>query len=183
MRLNKRGDSESFETFRLLIAFVLAMAVLVIIVSMINSTQKQSILVSEQKLKEGVLSAVKSAGTSETIPFVIDDLMLSGTISKTTFYNYTGLDTNCMAFVGGPQLLPVPESANNPLGLKIKPRYLKMNVYAYCGFIVTGDSLPSGFPTDTTSQIIQDQDTCPTYCVFFFNTKPNCALYNNINCP
>ncbi len=178
LKLSRKGDSESFETFRLLIAFVLATAVLVIIISMISSTNKQSILISEQKLKEGVQSAVKSAGTSAEFPFVIEDLMLRGTISKTTISNYSGLSKECIAFVGGSQMIPTDVNVD---GLRIKPSYLKMNIWVYCNFQSNNQTLPLSLSSlSVDRQINQDSDVCPRYCVFFFNRKPE-GLYNSGN--
>ena len=107
LKLNQKGDDSASEAYRLLIGFILGAAILVIIMNMINSTQNQLIIVSNQKLKEGLISAVKSTGTSAKTPFVIEDLMLKGNISKTTITNYTGLPEECMAFVAGPKLFSV----------------------------------------------------------------------------
>ncbi|MFA5746245.1 MAG: hypothetical protein WCX82_00065 [archaeon] len=170
-KLTEKGDGESFETFRLLIAFVLALAVLVIIISMVNSTNKQAILISDQKLKEGLLSAAKSPGTSTRIPFIIEDLMLSGTISKTRISNYSGLDGNCIALVYGAGITPLNPNTNDIL--KIKASRLEMNVYAYCDFN-DGDH-----PDVAEDQISTDSVVCPTYCVFFFNKKPDDSLYHS----
>jgi len=173
LKLNQRGDDSSSESFRLLIAFVLAAAILVIIMNMIDNTNKQSILISDQKLKEGVQSAVKSAGTSTRIPFIIEDLMLTGEISKRKISNYSGMDENCIGLIGGPGI-EVTGNGN----LKIKARHLKMHVWAYCDF------WPHQFPTEVITVMnlsIITSEQCPIYCVYFFNKKPTCNLYNN--CP
>lgn len=172
-KLSKKGDETAFEAYRLLIGFILGAAILVIIMNMINSTQNQSILISNQKLKEGLVSAVKSAGTSAKTPFVIEDLMLKGSISKTTITNYTGLPEKCMAFVAGPKLF----SEGDFNIIRIKPRYLKMDVWAYCNFIKMATNLPDQLDANTKSQITQDPEVCPTYCVFFFNIRPSYELY------
>jgi hypothetical protein len=173
-KLSKKGDDSASEAYRLLIGFILGAAILVIIMNMINSTQNQSILISNQKLKEGLISAVKSTGTSAKTPFVIEDLMLKGSISKTTITNYTGLPEECMAFVAGPRLF----SENDFNIIRIKPRYLKMNIWAYCDFMPPGTTqLPEGLDTNTQGQLTPDPNDCPTYCVFFFNIKPDNGLY------
>lgn len=175
-KLSKKGDDSASEAYRLLIGFVLGAAILVIIMNMINSTQNQSILISNQKLKEGLVSAVKSTGTSAKIPFVIEDLMLKGNISKTTIKNYTGLSEECMAFVAGPRLF----SENDFNIIRIKTRYLKMNVWAYCDFMPSGSlDLPDELDDNTKLQLTEDPEICPTYCVFFFNVKPPENLYNS----
>lgn len=168
-KLNQKGEDSASDVYRLLIAFVLAVAILVIIMNMINSIQKQSIIISNQKLKEGVQSAVKSAGTSATIPFIIEDLMLSGNIAKTTFRNYSGLAEECMAFVYGPGLEPINDDINV---LKIKGRYIEMDVWAYCNFMDIKDP-----PDVSGDQINPDNVACPAYCVFFFNKKPDASIY------
>jgi len=170
LKLNQRGDDSSSESFRLLIAFVLAAAILVIIINMINTTQKQSILISDQKLKEGSQSAAKSVGTSKKIPFIIEGLMLTGTITKRKMSQYSGLDTNCITLVPGTGI----ESQSNG-DIKIKASSLKMNVWAYCDFFNNNANweIYEYVPNSAT------YETCPIYCVFFFNKKPECSLYNN----
>ncbi|HRS42926.1 MAG TPA: hypothetical protein P5530_03605 [Candidatus Diapherotrites archaeon] len=176
LKLNQKGDDSASEAYRLLIGFILGAAILVIIMNMINSTQNQLIIVSNQKLKEGLISAVKSTGTSAKTPFVIEDLMLKGNISKTTITNYTGLPEECMAFVAGPKLF----SVNDYNVLRIKTRHLKMNVWAYCNFMPSGSNqLPDALSPDTKLQLTQDRSVCPTYCVFFFNIKPPEGLYTS----
>ncbi|HPV66273.1 MAG TPA: hypothetical protein PK655_02360 [archaeon] len=176
LKLNQKGDDSASEAYRLLIGFILGAAILVIIMNMINSTQNQLIIVSNQKLKEGLISAVKSTGTSAKTPFVIEDLMLKGNISKTTITNYTGLPEECMAFVAGPKLF----SVNDYNVLRIKTRHLKMNVWAYCNFMPSGEgSLLDELDSTTQSQLTQDTSVCPTYCVFFFNIKPPEGLYTS----
>lgn len=173
LKLSQKGDDSASESYRLLIGFVIGLAMLVIIINMINSIQNQLVLVSNQKLKEGLISAVKSTGKSAETPFVIEDLMLKGNISKTTISNYTGLPKECMAFVAGPKF--IPENNNNVL--TIKSRILKLNVWAYCNFMPPHEeSLPEQLDSIGT-QLDHDQSICPTYCVFFFDVKPPQGLY------
>lgn len=174
-KLSQKGDDSASEVYRLLVGFILGAAMLVIIMSMVNSTQNQTVLISNQKLKEGLISAVKSAGTSAKTPFIIEDLMLKGNISKITISNYTGLPEKCMAFVAGPKLF----SENDYNVIRIKGRHLKMNVWAYCDFLPphTG-SLPRELDDSIQGQLTEDPNVCPTYCVFFFNTKPPEDLYH-----
>jgi len=169
LKLNQRGDDSSSESFRLLIAFVLAAAILVIILNMVNTTNKQSILISDQKLKEGVQSAVKSVGTSTRIPFVIEDLLLTGTITKRRLSTYSGMKEECIGLIGG-QGLEQQENGD----LRIKASNLKMNVWAYCDF---WDSDPPGDIYNAVPNL--EQEECPTYCVYFFNKKPANSLYEN----
>lgn len=172
LKLNQRGDDSSSESFRLLIAFVLATSILFIIMNMVTTTNKQSILISDQKLKEGVQSAVKSVGTSTKIPFVIEELMLAGTITKRKISIYSGMDENCIGFIGGQGL----EQLSNG-DLKIKASNLKMNVWAYCDF------WQSSFPEEIYGTINNSVSSseCPTYCVYFFNKRPSPSLYTENN--
>jgi len=170
LKLNQRGDDSSSESFRLLIAFVLAAAILVIIMNMIASTNKQSILISDQKLKEGVQSAAKSVGTSTKIPFIIEDLMLTGTITKRKISIYSGMDENCIGLIGGQGL----EYLDNG-DLRIKADNLKMNVWAYCDFWGTNQDVP------TEIDFVPNSENCKTYCVYFFNKKPENSLYTENN--
>lgn len=177
LKLNSKGDDSASDVYRLLIAFVLATAVLVIIINMVTSVQKQSIIISNQKLKEGVQSAVKSAGTSAKIPFVIEDLMLSGNLSKTTIKNYSGLSEECMAFVHGAGLEPIDEDNNV---LRIKGKYIEMDVWAYCN--IDSSQIPNNLNSkynDAVMQIENDEGVCPIYCVFFFNKKPDPLIYDS----
>ena len=176
LKLNQRGDDSSSESFRLLIAFVLATSILFIIMNMVTTTNKQSILISDQKLKEGVQSAVKSVGTSTKIPFVIEELMLAGTITKRKISIYSGMDENCIGFIGGQGL----EQLSNG-DLKIKASNLKMNVWAYCDFWDTSSGIPDEIEDNVDNHFDLHSAVCPTYCVYFFNKRPTCNLYNN--CP
>lgn len=171
IKLNQRGDDSSSETFRLLIAFVLAAALLVIIMNMISITNKQTILISEQKLEEGLQSAVKSVGVSTRIEFIIDDLMLTGVIGKKKISQRSGMSEECIGLIGGQGI----ETLNNG-DLRIKSSHLKMNVWAYCDF------WQSSFPDEINEAMIHSNpssDVCPTYCVFFFNKKPSSSLYKH----
>jgi len=175
IKLSQKGDSSSGEVYRLLVAFILAAAVLVIIMNMIATTNKQTIIISEQKLKEGVQSAVKSVGTSTKIPFVIEDLMLTGTITKDKISTYSGMPKQCIGFVGG-QGLVLLENGN----LKIKSNTLELDLWAYCDFWDSSGRLPEELD-DLMNYEFRPGNDCQTYCVFLFNKKPSCELYDN--CP
>lgn len=168
-KLNQKGDDSSSETFRLLIAFVLAAAMLLIIMNMIETSNKQTILVSKQKLKEEIQSAAKSTKTSTKIPFIIEDLILTGNITKTEISSYSGLDEECIGFISGPGI----EVLSNGT-LKIKKRHLKMNVWAYCDFwkgSINSDEINRAINLNVS------RDDCPTFCVFYFNKKPDPEIY------
>ncbi len=158
--LNEKGD-EAFESFRLLIAFALATAVLVIIIVMVGRVNNQSIIISTAKLEEGVISASKGPGVTTETPFIIEDVMLSGIISKDRISKLTGYSKNCIAFITGPGF------ENNDAYIEVNKKYIKTDVYVYCGF---GNSIPS----EITSLF---NFNCPTYCALYFNVSPPSSLY------
>jgi len=156
---NEKGD-EAFESFRLLIAFALATAVLVIIIVMVGRVNNQSIIISTAKFEEGVVSASKGPGITTQTPFIIEDVMLSGIISKERISKLTGYSKECIAFKVGPGFEEADEY------VKVNKRYIKTDVYVYCGF---GDNVPGEIPIMN--------NTCPTYCAIYFNLTPSSALY------
>jgi len=171
-KLNQKGDSEAFESFRMLISFVLAAAILVIIINMVNNVNEKSVQISTQKLSEGVISGVKSVGTSARIPFVISDLLLRGTIDRRSIQNISGMNKECVFFIAGAGV----DKSDNGEYISIKGTK-KMDVYVYCnqtssGIVVVTNNYPEVSEDLST-------DTCPTFCVFFFNERPNAALYGS----
>jgi hypothetical protein len=167
IKLSKKA--QAFEAYRLLIAFVLALAFLVVIYSMVQSINEKSLLISNQKFKDGIISATKAVGISTKKEFVIDDLLLSGTISTRKLENYSGIDKECFKLVPGPGFKE--DTASNILN--IQGKFKKMNVYTYCDFEdapITDDEI------NEYHDIIYDSTElkqCPVYCVIFFNKKPN----------
>jgi len=159
LKLNEKGD-EAFESFRLLIAFALATAVLVIIIVMIGRVNNQSIIISTAKFEEGVISASKGPGVTTETPFIIEDVMLSGIISKERISKLTGYSKNCLVFITGPGF------DNQGEYVEINKKFIKTDVYVYCGF---GDVVPSEINIMTA--------TCPTYCAIYFNMNPPNGLY------
>lgn len=179
MVLKEKG--QAFESFRLLIAFVLMTAVLVIILSMVHRTNTTTIIISTQKLDDGFLSASKSPGASTKTPFVIKDLKLSGIISKRSLSNTSGMDPNCIFFKIGPGI----KELNNG-DAQITKKYLKMNVTVYCDFKenVDNGTVPqyiNNIITSTPSHSSHTIDECnsQTYCVLFLNSAPPTEIYNN----
>jgi hypothetical protein len=127
--------AQAFESFRLLIAVILALAFLIIIYSMIQSINEKSILISSQKFKEGIISATKSVGISTKKEFVIEDLLLSGIINTRTLENYSGIDSDCFLLVPGPGFKEDEESRV----LNVQGKFKKMDVYTFCDFESTPD--------------------------------------------
>lgn len=170
--INQKGDSEAFESFRMLIAFVLAAAILVIIINMVNNVNEKSVQISTQKLSEGIISGVKSVGTSARIPFVISDLLLRGTIDRRTIQNISGLNKECVFFIAGAGV----DKSENGEYVSIKGTK-KMDVYVYCNQTESGlDKVIAEYPEVNVDPF---QDVCPTFCVFFFNERPKAALYDS----
>jgi len=157
--LNQKGD-EAFESFRLLIAFALATAVLVIIIVMVGRVNNQSIIISTAKFEEGIVSASKGPGITTQTPFIIEDVMISGIISKERISKLTGYSKDCIAFKAGPGFEVTDDY------VKISKKYIKTDVYVYCGF---GDLVPPEIPIMN--------NICPTYCAIYFNMTPPSGLY------
>jgi len=161
IKLNQKGD-EAFESFRLLIAFALATAVLVIIIVMVGRVNNQSILISTAKFEEGFVSASKGPGISTKTPFIIEEIMLSGIISKERLSYLSGYSPECIIFESGPGFDNTSEKY-----ISVNKKYIKTDVTIYCGF---------GDDTQATSFYIPD--TCPTYCVIYLNKTPPNNLYS-----
>jgi len=160
IKMNEKGD-EAFESFRLLIAFALATAVLVIIIVMVGRVNNQSILISTAKFEEGFVSASKGPGIGTQTPFVIEDVMLSGIISKERLSYLSGYSKECIKFESGPGF-----DNTNTEYIKVSKKYIKTDVYVYCGF---GD--------DAHAYEFINSGDCSTYCVVFFNKTAPSTLY------
>ncbi|MFH0905712.1 MAG: hypothetical protein V1824_00055 [archaeon] len=167
---DKFQKGQAFESFRLLIAFILTTAILAIIYSMVRSTNEQSILISNDKLKEAAVSASKAPGTSAQNKFVVEDLQLKGLITKADISNKTNLAKECLFFKNGSGIKKLDNG-----DIKIENRALKMDVYIYCNF--------KGQGIYTNSDYYSELENCDNignadrYCIFFFNTKPPEGTY------
>jgi len=162
-KLSKKQKGQAFESFRLLIAFILMAAVLAIIIVMVNKTNQNAIIISTQKFEEGFISASKSPGTSTKVPFIIEDLRLKGIISKKRLATISELQEECIGFDLGPGIIDFPN------GAEIERGSLKMDLTVYCGF--RGEYI-AGIGNINT-------DNCPTYCVLFLNKSPPSDIYSN----
>jgi hypothetical protein len=162
-RFSKKA--QAFESYRLLIAFVLALAFLVVIYSMIQTLNQKTILISEQKFKEGIISATKAVGISTKKEFIIEDLVLSGIISNRMLENYSGINRDCFLLVPGPGFKETEASKI----LNIKGNFKKMDIYTYCDFESNTVSSINNYKIE----IYNSDPDCPVYCIIFFNKKPN----------
>ena len=163
---NKRG--QAFESYRLLIAFAIGVAVLTIIYAMVTAINQRAILISVERLREGSLSATKNIGNSET-PFYLKDLMLSGRISSQQISNYSGMPYECIYLDAGIGLTEVIDGEE----YKIDKSSIKMDVYFYCDFTDAPDV------SDTATEVIikniknNTNGTCPTFCIVYLNKYPS----------
>lgn len=168
--VSEKGQ-EASEAFRLLTAFIVALAILGIILAMIHKVDQQTLLVSTERFEEGIVSASKAPGTSAVIPFLIQDIVLKGTISKLRLSNLTGYSKECLIFQLGPGL--ELDAQDNAIVLKDK---LKMDVWVYCNF--GGDNVYSLPGLSGGQQIDLDElSNCPQFCLIFMNKKPPQEFY------
>jgi len=164
IKYKERG--QAFEVYRLLIAFVIAVAVMSIIVVMVQKTNKESIILSYQNFEQGFISATKSPGTSSKMPFVIGDVKLSGIITKKRLSTISGLKEECIFFDAGPGI----EETN--IGVEIKKKVLKFDTTIYCNFgSVTVDN-------EIGSLLNGAGEECSVYCIVFMNKSPNPDVYS-----
>jgi len=166
--IKNKEKGQAFEVYRLLIAFVIAVAVMSIIIVMVQKTNNESIILSTQNFEQGIISASKSPGTSSKIPFVISDLKLSGSITKKRISDITSLNKDCIFFSAGPGI----EKTN--LGVDIKQKSIKMNATVYCNF-GNAEFKPKIIPY-LTSDSVSD---CSVFCVIFMNQIPPKEIYSN----
>ena len=128
---------------------------------MVGRVNNQSIIISTAKFEEGVVSASKGPGITTQTPFIIEDVMLSGIISKERLSNLTSYPKKCIHFESGPGF------DNTSLDfISINKKYLKTDVYVYCGY--SGDIGASALDID---------DDCSTYCAIYFNARPPSNFY------
>ena len=177
-KLNKKG--QAFESFRLLIGFILALAILSIILFMVQKTNQNSLVVSSQRLQEEIQSASKSAGVSSKIPYKIKDIKLKGNITTSKYLRKTDLNHECIYFHPGPGL----EYLNNPRGdiKTVRDKSITMHITIYCNFdtskiagIEGGDALVTSGETGDTKGV---REACPKYCLVYFNSSPPKEIYN-----
>ncbi len=164
----EKQKGQAFESFRYLIAFVIAVAVLAIIYTMIGTINQRSILISTERLKEGALSASKSIRTSGENPFKLEGLILAGRISSQQIANYTGMDKDCIYVDGGVGL----EEVEKGVEYIIRRNQLKMDVYFYCDF--TDDPfIDNDNEVDLIVNSISSGSDCPTFCIVYLNKSPS----------
>ncbi|MCK9292586.1 MAG: hypothetical protein WCY27_00685 [archaeon] len=162
MKLVKHTErGQAFEVYRLLIAFIIAVAVMSIIIVMVQKTNKESILLSYQNLEQGFISATKSPGTSSKMPFVIEDLKLKGMITKKKLSTISGLKEECIIFDAGPGI------EKTDIGVEIN-KILKFDTTVYCNF-GNVDILETPI-----IQLLENNtlENCPVYCIVFMNKNP-----------
>jgi hypothetical protein len=166
--MNYKG--QAFEAYQLLIAFIIAVAILGIIVMMINKTNNQAIIISNQKIEDAFLSAINSPIISMDKPFFVRDVMVSGIISSARYEQLGNIESGCFGFLTGPGVI------NHDYGVEIEKRFLKTDVYFVCG--LSEMVAPSGNDTyleitTGSNRAIDDIDNCERlFCVMYINRKP-----------
>jgi hypothetical protein len=166
----RNSKGQAFEAYQLLIAFVIATAILGIIIMMIGKTNNQAIIISDQKIEDAFLSAINSPIISMEKPFVVKDVMITGIISYDRYQNLAKIDEGCFEFMVGPGV--VLEN----YGDVIDKKFLKTNIYFSCGIkdmdssLISRDIYPDLFDSNPA-------DNCEKFCVMYINKMPK-ALTN-----
>ncbi len=167
---NKKG--QAFEAYQLLIAFIVATAILGIILVMVNKTNNQAIIISNQKIEDSFLSAINSPIVSMEKPFAVEDVLVSGIISHAKYEQLGNLEPGCFGFIVGPGIL------KESYGVQIQKKYLKTDVYFVCGKSgmssrdLTNINIYSEITTGANAPI-PNPDSCEDlFCVMYINKKP-----------
>ncbi len=168
----KNNKGQAFEAYQLLIAFVISVAILGIIIMMVNKTNDQAIIISNQKIEDAFISAINSPIISMDKPFVVKDVLVRGIISHSRYEQLGNIEEGCFSFIVGPGV-----KLEN-YGAVIDKKYLKTDVYFVCG--LSGMSISDLTNTETYSEIttyanapINDPDDCERlFCVMYINKIP-----------
>ncbi|MDD3178313.1 MAG: hypothetical protein PHR26_02225 [Candidatus ainarchaeum sp.] len=169
----KKQKAQAEESFRLLIAFVITVAILSIILVMVRNINNKAIIISQQKLEEGIISASKAPGISTQSKYIIEDLKLKGTISKEWISGITGIEKGCIGIDNGPGIEPIAES--NELIYEITERNLDMDVTIYCN-ISNSDE-----PSSIYNLLEKNTEDCEKFIVLFLNKNAPDEIYKEGN--
>lgn len=168
MLKNKKG--QTFEAYQLLIAFIVALAILGIIFSMIEKTKSNSIIISTQKIDDAFLSAINSPIISMEKPFAVENVIITGVISDAKYENLGALEQNCFNFIPGPGI------SLESYGAEIKKKYLETDIYFVCGLENINQNDLSENAKKTYEEISVNnynmQADCELYCVMYINKTP-----------
>ena len=169
----KKQKAQAGESFRLLIAFVITVAILSIILVMVRNINNKAIVISQQKLEEGIISASKAPGISTEKKYIIEDLKLKGTISKEWISGVTGIRKECIGIDNGPGIEPISESNN--LIYEITERSLDMDVTIYCNISNSNE------PSPIYNILSEDPEDCDKFMVLFLNKNAPDEIYSGDN--
>jgi hypothetical protein len=167
---NKKG--QAFEAYKLLIAFIIATAILGIIVMMINKTNNQAIIISNQKIEDAFLSAINSPIISMQRPFQVKDVMISGIISSTRYEQLGNIEEGCFGFMTGPGV------KKEDYGVIVEKKFLKTDIYFVCGLEDMSDSdiileIWQGVPDDSPFDSNPSTNCEDLFCVMYINRIPD----------
>lgn len=166
---NKKG--QAFEAYKLLIAFIIATAILGIIVMMINKTNNQAIIISNQKIEDAFLSAINSPIISMQRPFQVKNVMISGIISSARYQQLGNIEEGCFGFMTGPGV------KKEDFGVIIEKKFLKTDIYFVCGLggMETDKILFeiwTGTPGDRPFEDNPSVECEDLFCVMYINRIP-----------
>ncbi len=166
----KNNKGQAFEAYQLLIAFIIATAILGIIVMMISKTNSQAIIISNQKIEDAFTSAINSPVISMEKPFVVKDVLITGILSYDRFEQISGIEEGCFGFIVGPGI------TLQPYGAVVDKKYLKTNVYFSCGLRSMSDDVPFEiYPGEVGNSPFEDDpsEKCERlFCVMYINKTP-----------
>jgi len=128
--MNQRG--QQFEVFKLLIAVIMALAILMIILNSLGYFNSLSVSISQTRIVEGIKNAMKAPDVvSAKNPLIVKKVTLNKkTWTKFEISQATGLKESCISF----QARQGPGSAfslNSNLDLVVS-QDLVSDVYVYC---------------------------------------------------
>lgn len=170
MIYNNKG--QAFEAYKLLIAFIVAAAILGIILTMVNQTNNQALIISNQKIEDGFLSAINSPIISMEKPFVVKDVLITGFINSSRFEQLGNIEPGCFGFITG------PGAKKQDFGVEIESRRLRTDVYFVCGLSGMDTSLISYeiWPGNQSIGAPFNQDPASNcenlFCVMYINRIP-----------
>lgn len=165
---NKKG--QAFEAYQLLIAFIVSLAILGIILTMVNQTNQKALIISNQKIEDAFISAINSPIISMEKPFVVKDVLVSGFISSSRFEQLGGIEPGCFGFITGPGIQKTERF------IEIESRYLKTDVYFVCGLSEMNPINNNVYFEITTGSDppVPNWDLCERlFCVMYVNKMPS----------
>lgn len=168
----RNNKGQAFEAYQLLIAFIISVAILGIIIMMVNKTNDQAIIISNQKIEDAFISAINSPIISMQKPFVVKDVLVRGIISNSRYENLGNIEEGCFSFIVGPGV-----KLEN-YGAVIDKKYLKTDVYFVCGlsemspFDLDDPDTFNQITMGTNAPLPNYNDCERLFCVMYINKIP-----------